>query len=144
MPRGSTLGITGFSDLTLAKVKLIAIGDPKSVPAGSYAQQAFSEFGILAPIQAKFVLGANVTQVLQYVDSGNVDAGVVYASDALSDSNVTVIATGPANVNAGIVYPIAILKASKNAIAAQDYIDFLNSAQSKTIFEKYGFAMAVH
>ena len=142
VPKGSTLGITGFSDLALSKVKLIAIGDPKSTPAGSYAQQAFTELGILAAIQSKFVLGAIITQVLQYVDSGNVDAGVVFSTDALSDSNVTVIATGPADVNAGIVYPVAILKASKNASAAQDYVNFLSSAQARAIFEKYGFAMA--
>jgi molybdate transport system substrate-binding protein len=142
VPKASTLGLTGFNDLTLAKVRLIAIGDPKSVPAGTYAQQAFTKLGILAAIQSKFVLGSNVTQVLQYVDSGNVDAGVVYSTDALSDSNVTVVATGPADVNAGIVYPAAILKASKYADAAQDYMNFLSSAQAKTIFEKYGFAMA--
>jgi molybdate transport system substrate-binding protein len=142
VPKASTLGITSFSDLTLSKVKLIAIGDPKSVPAGSYAQQAFTEFGILAAIQSKFVLGATVAQVLQYVDSGNVDAGVVFVTDALSDSNVTVVATGPADVNAGIVYPVAVLKASKNADAAQDYINFLSSAQARAIFVKYGFAIA--
>jgi len=142
VPRSNPLGITGFSDLTLSKVDIIAIGDPKSVPAGSYARQAFTELGILAAIQSKFVLGANVTQVLQYVDSGNARAGVVYATDALPDSNVKVVATGPADINAGIVYPIAVLKASKNAGAVQDYVDFLSSAQAKTIFEKYGFSMA--
>ena len=142
VPKGNTLGITSFSDLTLDKVKLIAIGDPKSVPAGSYAQQAFTELGILAAIQSKFILGANVTQVLQYVDSGNVDAGVVYSTDALSDSNVTVVATGPADVNASIVYPVAVIKTSKNADAAKDYINFLTSAQARAIFVKYGFAMA--
>jgi molybdate transport system substrate-binding protein len=142
VPKNSTLGLTGFSDLTLDKVKLIAVGDPKSVPAGTYAQTAFTELGILASIQSKFILGANVTQVLQYVDSGNVDAGVVYSTDALSDSNVTVIATGPDDVNATIVYPGAIIKASKNATTAQDYLAFLAGAQAKAIFEKYGFAIA--
>ncbi len=142
VPKSNTLGITGFSDLTLPKVKLIAIGDPKSVPAGTYAQQAFTELGMLASIQSKFVLGATVTQVLQYVDVGNVDAGVVFATDALSDSNVTIVAIGPADVNAGIVYPVAVLKASKNINAAQDYINFLSSTQAKAIFEKYGFSMA--
>ncbi|MGA3093800.1 MAG: molybdate ABC transporter substrate-binding protein [Dehalococcoidales bacterium] len=142
VPKGSTLGLKSFNDLTLPAVKLIAIGDPKSVPAGTYAQTAFTELGILTAIQSKFVLGANVTQVLQYVDSGNVDAGVVYSTDALSDSNVTVIATGPADVNATIVYPAAIIKASKVASAAQDYITFLSSAQARAIFVKYGFAIA--
>ena len=142
VPKANPLGLTSFNDLTLSKVKLIAIGDPKSVPAGTYAQQAFTELGILTAIQSKFVLGANVTQVLQYVDSGNVDAGVVYSTDALSDSNVTVIATGPADVNASIVYPAAIIKASKVASAAQDYITFLSSAQARAIFVKWGFAIA--
>ena len=142
VPKASTLGLKSFNDLTLPSVKLIAIGDPKSVPAGTYAQQAFTELGILSAIQSRFVLGSTVTQVLQYVDSGNVDAGVVFSTDALSDSNVTVIATGPADVNASIVYPTAIIKASKNAAAAQDYVNFLSSSQAKTIFEKYGFAMA--
>jgi molybdate transport system substrate-binding protein len=142
VPKANPLGLTNFSDLTLPKVKLIAVGDPRSVPAGTYANQAFTELGILASIQSKFILGANVTQVLQYVDSGNVDAGVVYSTDALSDSNVTVVATGPADVNASIVYPAAIIKASKIAAAAQDYVSFLASAQARAIFVKYGFAAA--
>jgi molybdate transport system substrate-binding protein len=142
VPKGNTLGITGFSDLTQSKVKLIAIGDPKSTPAGTYAQQAFTELGILTAIQSKFLLGAIITQVLQYVDSGNVDAGVVFSTDALSDSNVTVIAIGPADVNAGIVYPVAIIKASKNVSTAQDYLNFLSSTQARAIFVKYGFVIA--
>jgi molybdate transport system substrate-binding protein len=105
VPKANPLGLTGFNDLTLSKVKLIAIGDPKSVPAGTYAQAGFTELGILAAIQSKLVLGATVTQVLQYVDSGNVNAGVVFVTDALSDSNVTVVATGPADVNAGTFIP---------------------------------------
>ena len=142
VPKGSTLGLTGFNDLTLAKVKLIAIGDPASVPAGTYAQTAFTSLGILDGIKSKFVLGANVTQVLQYVASGNVDAGVVYSTDALSNSNVTVIASGPDAVNASIVYPAAIIKASTKVTAAQEYLNFLGSAQAKAVFEKYGFSMA--
>jgi molybdate transport system substrate-binding protein len=141
VPKGNPLGLASFNDLALSKVKLIAIGDPKSVPAGTYANTAFTELGILSGIQTKFILGANVTQVLQYVDSGNVDAGVVYSTDALSDSNVTIVATGPADVNATIVYPGAIVKASKNASAAQDYLNYLAGPDAKAIFEKYGFAM---
>jgi molybdate transport system substrate-binding protein len=142
VPKNSTLGLTSFMDLTLSKVKLIAVGDPKSVPAGTYAQQAFTELGILSAIQGKFVLGSNVTQVLQYVATGNVDAGVVYSTDALSSSDVTVVATGPADVNATIVYPGAVLKASKVASAAQDYLNYLAGPDASAIFIKYGFAIA--
>ena len=89
----------------------IAIGDPKSVPAGTYAQAAFDELGITARIQSKFVLGANVTQVLTYVASGNVDVGFVYSTDALSSNQVKVVAQAPADINALIVYPAAIIQA---------------------------------
>ena len=142
VPKGNPLGIIGFTDLTLSKVKTVAIGDPKSTALGAYAQQTFTELGILPAIQSKFVLASVVTQLLQYVDSGNADAAIVFSTDALSDSNVTAVATGPADVNAGIVYPAAILKASNNANAAQDYVNFLSSAQAKAIFVKYGFTMA--
>ena len=141
VPKNSTLGITSFQDLTLAKVKSVSIGDPQFVPAGTYAKQALTELGIYDAIESKLVLGANVTQVLQYVDSGNIDAGVVYSTDALSVSNVTVVATGPADVNASIVYPVAIVKASTKVSAAQDYIDFLLGADAGAIFEQYGFAL---
>jgi molybdate transport system substrate-binding protein len=142
VPKGNPLGLKGFNDLTGSSVKKIAIGDPASVPAGTYAQQAFTELGLLNTIRSKFVLGANATQVLQYVDSGNVDAGVVYSTDALSDSNVAVVATGPADVNAGIVYPVALINTSKNEDAAKDYENYLFSQDAKTIFQKYGFALA--
>ena len=140
VPKGNPLGLTSFNDLTLSKVKLIAVGDPKSVPAGAYASTAFIQLGILTAIQSKFILGANVTQMLQYVDSGNVDAGIVYSTDALSDNNVVVVATGPSDVNATIVYPGAIIKDTKVPASSQDYLNFLGSPQAKAIFTKYGFA----
>jgi molybdate transport system substrate-binding protein len=142
VPKDSTLGLTSFNDLTLDKVKLIAVGDPEFVPAGTYAQKAFTELGVLDALQSKFVMGASVTQVLQYVETGDVDAGITYSTDALSSSNVTVVASGPDSINAQIVYPVSIIKASTKAEAAQEYLEFLKGAQAKAIFEKYGFLMA--
>jgi molybdate transport system substrate-binding protein len=142
VPNDSALGLTSFSDLTLDKVKKIAIGDPKSVPAGTYAQQAFDKLGITAQVTAKFVLGADVKGVLSYVESGNVDAGIVYATDALTSTKVKVVASAPDEINAKVVYPAAVVAPSKNSSAAQDYLNFLFSSQAKTIFEKYGFSLA--
>jgi molybdate transport system substrate-binding protein len=142
VPNDSTLGLTSFNDLTLDKVKLIGVGDPEFVPAGTYAQKAFTELGILDAIQSKFVLGASVTQVLQYVETGDVDAGLTYSTDALSSNKVTVVASGPDSINAQIVYPVSIIKASTKVEAAQAYLDFLNTDAVKAIFEKYGFLMA--
>ena len=83
VPGDSTIGLASFKDLTADRVKKIALGDPKSVPAGTYGQQAFDELGISAQIQSKLVLASDVRQVLSYVESGSVDAGVVYSTDAL-------------------------------------------------------------
>ena len=143
VPSNSTLGLTGFADLALPKVTKIAIGDPASVPAGAYAQQTFDLFGITSQVQSKYVLGADVTAVLAYVESGSVDAGIVYATDALGSNKVKVIASAPDTINALVVYPVAIIKSSKVKEAAQEYINFLASAEAMAIFEKYGFSKAV-
>jgi molybdate transport system substrate-binding protein len=140
VPSNSALNIACFEDLASDTITHIAIGDPKSVPAGKYAEQTFTQYGILESLQSKFVLASTVTQVLQYVDSGNVDAGIVYATDALSNSNVKVVATGPDEVNAKILYPITIVKASADIEAAQAYIDFLCSEEAMAVFERYGYA----
>ncbi|HSW58511.1 MAG TPA: molybdate ABC transporter substrate-binding protein, partial [Dehalococcoidales bacterium] len=142
VPGDSTLGITSFNDLAAEKVKKVAIGDPKSVPAGNYARQAFDQLGITAPIQPKEILGADVRQVLTYVESGNVDAGIVYSTDALTSTKIKVVASAPDEINAKVVYPAAIIKASKVSDAAMDYLNFLFSSQAKAVFEKFGFSMA--
>jgi molybdate transport system substrate-binding protein len=142
VPNDSTLKITSFNDLVSTQVKQIAIGDPKSVPAGTYAQQAFDKLGITAQIQSKLVLGSDVRQVLTYVESGNVDAGIVYSTDAKTSDKVTVVANAPDDINVKIVYPVAVVKASKNPDAARDYENFLFSYQAEAVFEKYGFSMA--
>ncbi len=139
VPADSTLGLTSFNDLTKDIVKKIAIGDPKSVPAGTYGQQAFDKLGITESVQSKLILSSDVRQVLNYVESGDVDAGIVYSTDAVVSSKVTVVASAPTEINAKIIYPVAVVKASQNNGAAQDYIDFLFSTEAKEIFEKFGF-----
>ena len=99
VPNGSTLGLTSISDLATSKVSKIAVGDPAFVPAGTYANLAFTELGITAAVQSKLILCANVTQVLTTVASGNVDAGLVYSTDALSSNQVKVVAQAPADIN---------------------------------------------
>jgi molybdate transport system substrate-binding protein len=142
VPSDSTLELSSFSDLALDKVKKVAVGDPKSVPAGTYTHQAFDQLGITAQIQSKEVLASDVRQVLTYVESGNVDAGIVYSTDALISARVKVVASAPDDINSRIVYPAAVIKDSKVPGAAQDYLDFLFSARAKTVFEKYGFTPA--
>jgi molybdate transport system substrate-binding protein len=141
VPKNSTLSISSFSDLTRDDVQKIAIGDPASVPAGTYGKQAFDQLGIYDQIQSKLILCTDVKQVLSYVEAGNVDAGIVYSTDAALSTSVNVVANAPDEVNAKVVYPIAVIKGSKNADAAKAYIAFLAGAEAKAIFEKYGFVV---
>lgn len=140
VPQAGNLNISGFECLLKEEVSKIAMGDPDFVPAGSYGRQTFELLGIpYGELQPKLILGSNVMQVLRYVESGNVDAGILFTSDAVSSNSVRVIATAPDEINAKIVYPAAIIASSKNVKASQEYIDFLFSPEAGVIFAKYGF-----
>ena len=141
VPSDSTLTFTDFTGLLNDDVQQIAIGDPASVPAGDYAKQAMQQLGIWDQLQSKIILCTDVRQVLAYVEGGNVQAGIVYATDAAISTSVRVVADAPAEINAKIVYPIAVIKASTNIQAAKDYIAFLLSDEAKAIFEQYGFVV---
>ncbi|HCF28745.1 MAG TPA: molybdate ABC transporter substrate-binding protein, partial [Cyanobacteria bacterium UBA11049] len=100
------------------------------------------KLNILEQVKPKLVLGNNVRQVLAFVESGNADAGVVYLTDAKTSKQVKVAATAAEDLHSPIVYPVAVLKGSKNISAAKEYVQFLSSSQAKTVFEKYGFGIA--
>jgi molybdate transport system substrate-binding protein len=140
--KDSTLGITSFEDLAKDTVKMVAIGDPESVPAGQYAEEVLTSLGIKDNVEAKANLGTDVRQVLTWVENGEVDAGVVYATDAATTDKVTVVCEAPADSVSPIIYPVAILKASANAEAAQAFIEYLKTDAAMVLFEKYGFKMA--
>lgn len=134
-------GITSFQQLTNADITKIAIGEPRSVPAGEYAEEVLQNLGILAQIKPKLVLANNVRQVLAAVESGNVNAGIVYATDARISTRVKQVAIAPENLHSPIVYSVAVLKSSKNILAARKYVQFLSSSKAKSVFRKYGFGV---
>jgi molybdate transport system substrate-binding protein len=135
----SAVKITTLADLTRPEVKRIALGEPKSVPAGQYAAEALNYYQISAQVTSKAVYGKDVRQVLTYVETGNVDAGFVYITDARSSDRVTVVATIPAQAHSKIVYPIAVLQRSNNP-TAQNFANFLASTPAKDVFRQYGFS----
>lgn len=141
VPTNSTLGLTDFMDILNDDVEQVALGDPEFVPAGTYGKQALELLGIYDDVQSKLILGSDVRQVLAYVEGGNVDAGIVYSTDAAISDSVEVVADAPDEINSKIVYPVAVIKASTNVEAANDYIDFLFSGEAKAIFEEYGFSV---
>lgn len=135
--------IAGFQDLTSATVERIAIGEPESVPAGKYAQETLTSLNLFALLETKLVLAKDVRQVLSYVATGNVDAGIVYATDAKISDQVKAIAVAPAGSPSPVVYPIAVLKSSKNVEAATEFVQFLFDTQAQAVFEQYGFKAVI-
>jgi molybdate transport system substrate-binding protein len=134
--------LSEFKQLTEAKIKKVAIGEPKSVPVGQYAQEMLSKLGLWQQVLPKLVLGNNVRQVLTFVESGNADAGIVYATDAKASLKVAVRATAAANLHSPIVYPLAVIKSSRNPAAAKAFVEFLGGDRAKIVFQKYGFGIA--
>ena len=134
-------GIADFGDLTREPVRKIALGEPDSVPAGQYAKEALVALGLYAALMEKFVFAKDVRQVLAYVETGNVDAGFVYATDAKRSSQVKGVAIAPENSHTVIIYPVAIVKTSKNAAAAQAFVQFLTSPSAQQQFEDVGFSL---
>ncbi|GAB4201005.1 MAG: molybdate ABC transporter substrate-binding protein [Coleofasciculaceae cyanobacterium] len=141
VPKNSS-GITNFRQLTNSNVKKIAMGEPRSVPAGQYAEEVLKNLKIWQQVRPKLVLGNNVRQVLAFVESGNADAGLVYATDAQVSNRVKQVATAPENLHSSIVYPVAVLKSSTNPAVAREYVQFLANNSARTIFQKYGFSVA--
>ena len=132
----------GFDDLRAKQVRLIAIGDPASVPAGQYGKQTLTALHLYDDVKGKLVLGKDVRQVLTYVETGNADAGLVYATDAQISTGARVVATAPEGSHDPIVYPLAEIKTTRNEATAKAFLAFLASSEARAIFVKHGFTMA--
>jgi len=141
VPRGKG-GISSFADLTKTEAKIIAIGEPQVVPAGKYAQEVLTHLGLYDQLKPKFVLAKDVRQVLTYVATGNADAGIVYSTDAKTSDKVTVVATAAEDSHSPVIYPVAVLKSSKDAAAAKNFVEFLLGSKARAVFQKYGFLPA--
>lgn len=139
VPSGSGLGLTSFADMV--KAESVALGDPASVPAGQYAQEALTSLGIWEKIQGKASFGTNVTEVLNQVAAASADAGIVYATDAASMADrVEVVAEAPeGSLSQKVIYPVAVVKESAHPDSAGKFIGFLQTPEAMAVFEAYGF-----
>lgn len=137
VPADSKIGITSFEDLT--KTNKIALGTPQSVPAGQYGKETLEKLNIWKAVEGKVVFAKDVRQVLTYVETNNVDAGIVYKTDALTSKNVKIVATAKDDTHEPIIYPVGVVKNTKYPDQAQVFYNYLHSEQSMKTFEKYGF-----
>jgi molybdate transport system substrate-binding protein len=139
VPNDSNNAIDSFDQLIDPAINKIAIGEPGTVPAGKYAEEVFSNMNLTEKIQDKLIFGKDVREVLTWVETGNVDAGVVYSTDAKISDQVRVAAIAAEDSHKPIIYPAAIINSSKNTKGAENFMTFISSDDAKTIFEKYGF-----
>lgn len=138
-PKESQLAVSKYEDLVNDNVKKIAIGETGSVPAGQYAQEVLKNLSIWDKIQDKIVFAKDVRTVLAYVETGNVDAGIVYQTDAAISQKVAIRATAPEGSHQPIIYPAAIVSATKQTKAAEDFLTYLFGKEAAQILEKYGY-----
>ncbi|MBO1514586.1 molybdate ABC transporter substrate-binding protein [Metabacillus bambusae] len=134
-PKGSKL--TSIEDIK--KVDKLAIGIPETVPAGRYAKEAFINLELWQQIENGVIFAKDVRQVLSYVETGNVSAGVVYKTDAYISDKIKRISTIDSSLHTPIVYPIGVIHTSKHKNEAIDFYHFLQDENAMSIFKKYGF-----
>lgn len=142
-PVNSTVPLQGLVDLQKKEVKKIVIGNPKTVPAGRYAEEALKHFNLWDAVKDKLVFAENVRQALDYVARDEVDAGLVYSTDAMARAKeVKVVMKLPEGSHRPVIYPIGVIKGTKEESLSKAFVDFVISAQGQRILNQYGFMPA--
>ena len=132
-------GVREMADLAGEGVERVAIGAPASVPAGEYAREMLERLGLWERVAPRAVLASNVRQALTYVERGEVDAGLVYRTDALRAPGVRVVATAPPGSHRPIRYPAARVAAGANREAALGFLEFIAGPGGEATFRRLGF-----
>lgn len=132
--------LSSIQDITsLSTNEQIALGQPDSVPAGTYTKQGLESIHLWDDLEEKMVFGNDVRQVLTYVESGNVTYGFVYGSDAATSDKVTIVSKLEEGTHDEIIYPAAVVKASELQSSARDFVQYLHSEKAQKILATYGF-----
>jgi len=132
--------LKSWEELAKPDVRRVALSQPDSVPSGRYAKETLTQRGLWSTVMPKAVFGQNVRQTLAYVAAGDVDAGIVFATDAQREKRVRVVATAvPGKDHTPIVYPAAVIAGSAQAELAQRFIAFLLTPEAQAAFRRAGF-----
>lgn len=142
VPAAGRGAVKSWDDLRRPAVHRIAMSDPGSVPSGRYARETLTRRGLWPAALTKLVFGENVRQTLEYVAGGNVDAGVVFATDArIAGGRVHIVSEAePSQDHAPILYPAAMMSRAPNPAAARHFLAFLTGPEARAILARYGFA----
>lgn len=135
----SAMDYDSFENINGDDIGQIAIGNPESVPAGKYTEQALKTIGLWEELEDKFILAKDVRQVLTYVESGNADIGFVYESDTLTSDSIQTIASADPNWHDPIIYPGAVVANTEYEEEATAFAAYLLSDEAQEILSKHGF-----
>jgi len=135
----SDLKITSPADLAGNKVRRIALADPKAVPAGVYSKAFLEKEKLWPQVESKIVPVDNVRAALAAVESGNIEVGMVFKTDAAISKKVKIAFEVPPDTGSKISYPMAVTKNAKQVESAKKFVEYLNSDDAAKVFEKYGF-----
>ena len=140
VPGDSRLDLRGPADLLQPQVQRVVIGNPKTVPAGQYAEESLRSLGLWEALRPKLIFAENVRQALEYVASGEVDAGFVYATDAATRAGrIKEAGRPPQESYTPVTYPGAIIAASRHPALAQAFMDLLLNPAGQQILARWGF-----
>lgn len=138
LPSAGAVPVRSLADLRLPAVTRITMGNPAGVPVGRYARQALEKAGLWAAVEPRLIFGASVRQSLDYVARGEVDAGFVYATDALAmKDKVKVALTVPTETP--VLYPIAAIRTAPNAAGAGRFLAYVQAPAGQAVLARYGF-----
>lgn len=141
-PASAEAVVGGWEDLRSGRVSRIALGNPAHVPAGQYGKAVLERLDLWGAVEGRLVLAEDVRQVLNFVESGEVQAGIVYSTDAAMSKKVVVVAPAPPNSHSPVIYPLAVLKGSRNQAHARAFADYLLSPQGMEVLVRHGFSPA--
>jgi molybdate transport system substrate-binding protein len=130
------LSLTTLKDQTIEK---IAIGIPETVPAGSYAKEALHNAQLWNQVKEKLIYTKDVSQVLTYVETKNVNAGIVYKTDAKTSKKIVVTENIDSSLHSPIMYYYGVLENTNNSEKSKSVFEFLQTPAAQQVFEKYGF-----
>lgn len=143
-PAGSTAQLSIHPDFPLAEAlgdERLAVANPEHVPAGKYGRAALESLGVWPSVRKKVAAAENVRAALALVARGEAPFGIVYRTDARAEPKVKVVGEFPPDSHGPIVYPAAVIAASKNS-AAGPLLKYLQSPLAQRIFQSHGFAFA--
>jgi molybdate transport system substrate-binding protein len=141
VPKNSTIR-PSFNDLSSKQVKAIAVGNFDTTSSGKYSKSILTHFKILDRVKPKLIFSKVSIGTSHFVETGQADAGIVYATEAIRSNQVKIVAIAPTNSHPPSTYSVAILKASPHIAEAKEFIQFLESNPASAVFVKYGFAIA--